>query len=374
LIINFLFFGLGILLLCSYYCIKQVLFFDTILCFLGIIFLSSFLAIQLNFYFFSLIILLIYIGVIIVLFLFFLTIYNEEIDYRDKTNFLTNLVNGSDIMKYICKISFILFILIKNYYIFIASFYLFLITNNLILNIEILYKFLEFNTIISNDLFILNTNINTYSYLLIFIILFFFSIIFTITSLAFYTSTLTIETRLADLKLHNIEPTFLKQNNNFKKEFDNTVINLFNTSDYIEFNYENTLTNFDSIFLDICYLSLGFLVNCLFIIILLSLSYFIFFNKKLYNTSKFSAYECGFQSYLLEKRKRIFIIFYIFGILFLLFDIEILFLFPFLCNIILLDLHTTFIFIFFIISLIISLIYEFSTGLLNIDKLNSFEF
>ena len=66
-------------------------------------------------------------------------------------------------------------------------------------------------------------------------------------------------------------------------------------------------------------------ISILIVFILLLVSYLV--SPKNINVEKLSAYECGFEPFD-ESRKSFDIQFYIVGVLFLIFDIEIAFLFP----------------------------------------------
>ena len=66
-------------------------------------------------------------------------------------------------------------------------------------------------------------------------------------------------------------------------------------------------------------------VSMLIVFILLLLSYIV--SPKNINVEKLSAYECGFEPFD-ESRKSFDIQFYIVGVLFLIFDLEVAFLFP----------------------------------------------
>lgn len=66
-------------------------------------------------------------------------------------------------------------------------------------------------------------------------------------------------------------------------------------------------------------------ISILIVFILLLVSYIV--SPKNINVEKLSAYECGFEPFD-ESRKSFDIQFYIVGVLFLIFDIEIAFLFP----------------------------------------------
>lgn len=74
-------------------------------------------------------------------------------------------------------------------------------------------------------------------------------------------------------------------------------------------------------------IALFLLMSCLLSIILLGVSFLITFDSKL-DIEKSSVYECGFSPFS-ESRYQFEVLFYLIAILFLLFDIEVLYLFPF---------------------------------------------
>jgi NADH-quinone oxidoreductase subunit A len=107
----------------------------------------------------------------------------------------------------------------------------------------------------------------------------------------------------------------------------------------------------------------GFLI-LVFIIILLILALIYFINIPTSDYEKHSLYECGFEPYG-DARNFFDIHFYTIGLLFIIFDLEIVFLIPFA-----IDIETTSIieyinFLIFIIILLIGFYYEWSLGLLN---------
>ena len=108
---------------------------------------------------------------------------------------------------------------------------------------------------------------------------------------------------------------------------------------------------------------LGFLVTSIIIVcIILLLTYFV--NIPTNDYEKHSAYECGFEPFG-DARSFFDIHFYTIGLLFIIFDLEIVFLIPFAINVE----HTTTIsylnFVIFILILIIGFYYEWALGLLN---------
>ena len=108
---------------------------------------------------------------------------------------------------------------------------------------------------------------------------------------------------------------------------------------------------------------LGFLLLVtLVIFIVLGLIYFI--NIPTNDYEKHSAYECGFEPFG-DARSFFDIHFYTIGLLFIIFDLEIVFLVPFAVNIETTTLFQYFNFIFFMVILLVGFYYEWSLGLLN---------
>lgn len=81
-------------------------------------------------------------------------------------------------------------------------------------------------------------------------------------------------------------------------------------------------------------------------------------------TEKLSSYECGFEPYE-DARQNFDVKFYVVAILFLVFDIETVFLFPWVLNIQILDILSFWVIIDFIIELGIGYIYIWYTNALN---------
>lgn len=85
---------------------------------------------------------------------------------------------------------------------------------------------------------------------------------------------------------------------------------------------------------------------------------------------KLSIYECGFSAVPLQTRSNFPIQFYIVGLLFLIFDLEILVLYP--ASVTLSEINTygfVVVMIFFVI-LTIGFVYELGSGAISLDKLN----
>lgn len=82
---------------------------------------------------------------------------------------------------------------------------------------------------------------------------------------------------------------------------------------------------------------------------------------------KVSYYECGFESYYLMNRTPVSIIYYIIAIIFMVFDIEILFVYPFIASTIYISIYGYYIFIIFFTILTIGLVYEYSKNVLHFN-------
>lgn len=114
--------------------------------------------------------------------------------------------------------------------------------------------------------------------------------------------------------------------------------------------------NFDilSIFFSIL---LSFLISFLLFVFV----YFLIFSKK--ELEKISAYECGFHSF--EDTRQLFNVrYYLVSILFIIFDLEVIFLFPWLIAIKNIETIGFFIMIFFLFILSIGFFYEWIKGAL----------
>jgi NADH-quinone oxidoreductase subunit A len=91
---------------------------------------------------------------------------------------------------------------------------------------------------------------------------------------------------------------------------------------------------------------------------------FYFFVYQQYDIQKISAYECGFNPFF-DARIQFEVKFYLIGILFIIFDIEISFLFPWIIAINSLSFIAIFSMIFFIFILTLGFIYEWLKGALD---------
>jgi NADH:ubiquinone oxidoreductase subunit 3 (subunit A) len=105
-----------------------------------------------------------------------------------------------------------------------------------------------------------------------------------------------------------------------------------------------------------------FLFSFILSIILFSLSYFLVTKK--YDNEKISAYECGFSPFE-DSRNRFNVHFYLVSILFIIFDLEITFLFPWSISLLNLNLFGYFTMLVFLLVLTIGFLYEWKKGALE---------
>jgi len=145
-----------------------------------------------------------------------------------------------------------------------------------------------------------------------------------------------------------------------------TIIILKSNYSLIEFisNSQQNLHYWGNFFFYREYLNISlYLITVLLLtIILVVLSYLVTFKKL--DSEKLSAYECGFDS-LDDARKTLDIHFYIVGVLFLIFDLEVAFLFPWAISLTKLDFFGFFIMIFFLAIVTLGFAYEWSRGALD---------
>lgn len=98
------------------------------------------------------------------------------------------------------------------------------------------------------------------------------------------------------------------------------------------------------------------------VLILFFLSFFLV--PRIYDEEKISIYECGFSPYG-DSRTRFEVKFYLVAILFILFDLELTFLFPWIIVFFSLHFFGIFIMFFFLIVLFLGFVYELTTGSLD---------
>lgn len=100
----------------------------------------------------------------------------------------------------------------------------------------------------------------------------------------------------------------------------------------------------------------------IFVVILLTLNFFLAVNKP--DIQKLSPYECGMNP-LGTAREKFSIQFFLIAILFIIFDLEVIFLFPFTTALYYSSFYGFWVVILFLIILTIGFIYEFSKGALK---------
>src|SRR6201985_1199341 len=87
---------------------------------------------------------------------------------------------------------------------------------------------------------------------------------------------------------------------------------------------------------------------------------------------KDSAFECGFHSFLGQNRTQFSISFFIFGLLFLLFDLEILLVYPYVVSAYVNNIYGLIIMLLFFLLLTIGLVFELGKNALSIESKQSF--
>jgi NADH-ubiquinone oxidoreductase chain 3 len=83
---------------------------------------------------------------------------------------------------------------------------------------------------------------------------------------------------------------------------------------------------------------------------------------------KISVFECGFHSFLGQNRSQFTISFFIYGLLFLLFDLEILLIYPYVVSAYLNSIYGLVIMLIFFVLLTVGLIFELGKNALVIDS------
>lgn len=129
-------------------------------------------------------------------------------------------------------------------------------------------------------------------------------------------------------------------------------------SDFKQFYFLQNSSLIEEYLVIFFYLCVAFFISLLIVV----LSYFLIIQNP--ETEKLSSYECGFDSYG-DSRARFNIKFYILAILFILFDIEIIFLFPWSISVSQLDLLGFWTIIEFILELIIGFVYVWCIGAID---------
>lgn len=114
--------------------------------------------------------------------------------------------------------------------------------------------------------------------------------------------------------------------------------------------------------LEYSYILTFFLLSLIIAIVIFLLSYLLAFQN--YDFEKLSAYECGFQPFE-DARNKFDIKFYLVAILFIIFDLEVSFLFPWCIQLNYLYSEGFWFMMFFLFVLTIGFIYEWMKGALN---------
>src|ERR1700743_1300030 len=87
---------------------------------------------------------------------------------------------------------------------------------------------------------------------------------------------------------------------------------------------------------------------------------------------KISVFKCGFHSFLGQNRTQFSISFFIFGLLFLLFDLEILLVYPYVVSAYVNNIYGLIIMLLFFLLLTIGLVFELGKNALSIESKQSF--
>ena len=125
------------------------------------------------------------------------------------------------------------------------------------------------------------------------------------------------------------------------------------------FNYIITLI---SLLTEYVYLYIPFCISVLICILLFGIVTLITYKQ--YDLEKISAYECGFHPYE-DTREKFNIRFYLVSILFIIFDIEVTYLFPWAVCLSFMDFYSFFVMIVFLVILTLGFIYEWKKGALD---------
>ena len=87
---------------------------------------------------------------------------------------------------------------------------------------------------------------------------------------------------------------------------------------------------------------------------------------------KISVFECGFHSFLGQNRTQFSISFFVFGLLFLLFDLEILLIYPYVVSAYVNNIYGLVIMLLFFLLLTIGLVFELGKNALSIESKQTF--
>lgn len=83
---------------------------------------------------------------------------------------------------------------------------------------------------------------------------------------------------------------------------------------------------------------------------------------------KFSSFECGFHSFLGQNRSQFNVKFFIFGLVFLLFDLEITLIFPYAVSQSMNEIYGLIIALIFMVIITVGFVYELGKGALKLDS------
>jgi NADH-quinone oxidoreductase subunit A len=139
--------------------------------------------------------------------------------------------------------------------------------------------------------------------------------------------------------------------------FNNIYTNIYN---FIYFEKKRI----EHLYFENSYNSIFFYIILIFIItsIILILSYILSGNNLYYE--KTSGYECGFDPFS-DAREPFYVKFYLISILFIIFDVEIVFFFPFIFSLLFIKIYGIYIMYIFLVILGIGFVYEWKKGSLD---------
>src|SRR5690625_2356055 len=121
------------------------------------------------------------------------------------------------------------------------------------------------------------------------------------------------------------------------------------------------------------FLILLFSINIFFLLILLLFIYLVFLTHNSY-LEKDSFFECGFHSFLGQNRTQFSISFFIFALLFLLFDLEILLVYPYVVSAYFNSLYGLIIMLAFFLVLTLGFAFELGKNALKIESKQMYSF
>ena len=104
------------------------------------------------------------------------------------------------------------------------------------------------------------------------------------------------------------------------------------------------------------------IINCLIVFALIAVT--MLFSPKNPSSEKVGAYECGFEPFS-DARKNFDIHFYVVAILFIIFDVEIVFLLPWVLSLNSLDFSGFYLVVFFLFLFLVGFAYEWQSGIID---------